>query len=69
MTRGLQSLLGRRETAQTAEERLYTASQAQLIWWRFRRHKLAIVGASVLTVLYALASTRRVSHVRLLCMG
>jgi len=55
MTRGLQSLLGRRETAQTAEERLYTASQAQLIWWRFRRHKLAIVGASVLTVLYALA--------------
>ncbi|MGD2157678.1 MAG: ABC transporter permease [Anaerolineales bacterium] len=31
---------------------LYTASQGQLIWRRFRRHKLAIVSAPLLLVLY-----------------
>ena len=37
------------------EQRVYTATQSQLIWWRFRRHKLAIIGTSVLGVLYVLA--------------
>jgi peptide/nickel transport system permease protein len=38
-----------------AEERIYTASQWQLMWWRFRRHKMAIVCAVVLILLYAIA--------------
>jgi len=37
------------------EQRVYTATQAQLIWWRFRRHKLAMVGGTILAVLYLLA--------------
>ena len=34
----------------------YTASQWQLIWWRFRRHKLAMIGAAVLGFLIILAA-------------
>jgi peptide/nickel transport system permease protein len=33
----------------------YTASQWQLVWWRFRRHRMAMVGAAVL-LLMALAA-------------
>ncbi|MFW5681092.1 MAG: ABC transporter permease [Pseudomonadota bacterium] len=37
----------------TAEqERFYTASQWQLVWWRFRRHRLAVVSFWFLLVLY-----------------
>jgi len=34
----------------------YTASQWQLVWWRFRRHKLAMVGAVVLVVMALLGA-------------
>jgi len=37
------------------EDSIYYASQWQLIWWKFRRHKLAIVGGIVLFLLYILA--------------
>ena len=37
------------------EERYYVASQWQLIWWKFRKHKMAMVGAPVLGFLYFLA--------------
>ena len=30
----------------------YMASQWKLMWWRFRRHKLAIIGTSVVLLLY-----------------
>ncbi len=36
-----------------ARERFYTASQWQLLWWRFRRHRLALVSLWFLGVLYA----------------
>lgn len=36
----------------SAEERYYLASQWQMMWHKFRRHKLAIVGGVVLLVLY-----------------
>ena len=39
----------------SAEERYYLASQWQLMWHKFRRHKLAIVGGAVLAVLYLMA--------------
>lgn len=35
-----------------SEERIYVASQWQLMWWRFRKHKLAIVSAFVVAALY-----------------
>jgi peptide/nickel transport system permease protein len=36
-------------------ERLFTASQWQLMWWRFTRHKLAVISMVVLIVAYAVA--------------
>ena len=39
----------------SAEERYYLASQWQLMWQKFRRHKLALIGAAVLAVLYLAA--------------
>ena len=37
------------------EEKVFVASQWRLMWWRFRRHKLAIGGSVVLAMLYFLA--------------
>jgi peptide/nickel transport system permease protein len=34
------------------EERIYVASQWQLMWWRFRKHRLAIVAGVVILVFY-----------------
>ena len=37
----------------TAEqERYYMASQWQMMWWKFRRHRLAVVSGAVLAVFY-----------------
>ena len=38
-----------------AEERVYVATPMQLAWWRFRKHKLAIVSAVVLALFYLAA--------------
>jgi peptide/nickel transport system permease protein len=35
-----------------AKERIYVASQWQLMWWRFRKHKPALGGGAVLIVIY-----------------
>ncbi|MGH9245879.1 MAG: ABC transporter permease [Acidimicrobiales bacterium] len=40
-----------------AEERVSVASQRTLMWWRFRRHKLAIVGGVVILLFYFVALT------------
>lgn len=37
----------------SAHERIYTATQWQLMWWRFRKHKLALVSIVVLVLLYS----------------
>jgi peptide/nickel transport system permease protein len=37
------------------DERIYVASQTQLIWWRFRKHKLAVISTIFLLVLYLVA--------------
>jgi peptide/nickel transport system permease protein len=41
--------------AESYQERLYTASQWVLIWHRFRRHRLAMIGGVVLLIMYTLA--------------
>ena len=41
--------------SEIAEERAYVASQWQLIWWRFRKHKLAMYAGVVLIFFYLLA--------------
>ncbi|MGQ0653631.1 MAG: ABC transporter permease [Betaproteobacteria bacterium] len=35
------------------QERFYRASQWQIMWWKFRRHKIAVVAAAILLALYA----------------
>jgi peptide/nickel transport system permease protein len=37
------------------EERISVATQRQLIWWRFRKHKLALVGGVVVLMFYLVA--------------
>ncbi len=39
----------------TLEERIYLASQWQLMWWKFRKHKLAYLSLWVLIVLYIIS--------------
>lgn len=36
-----------------AQERIYLASQWQLMWWKFKRHRLAVVALVFLCALYA----------------
>ncbi len=38
-----------------AEERVAVATQWQLMWWRFRKHKLAVGGTIVLALFYVVA--------------
>ncbi len=44
-----------KEETVSAEEKYYTASQWQLMWRKFKKHKLAIFGMIVLVVFYVLA--------------
>ena len=37
-----------------SQERVYRASQLRLMWWKFRRHRLALVSAVFLVTLYAM---------------
>jgi peptide/nickel transport system permease protein len=39
----------------TAEERMYLASQWELMWRKFKKHKLAIISGAILIVLYIVA--------------
>lgn len=38
------------EQAEQEKLRYYTANQWQLVWWRFRRNKLALIGAATLSI-------------------
>jgi peptide/nickel transport system permease protein len=42
-------------TQELQEERISVASQRQLIWWRFRKHKLAVAGGIVVLLFYLVA--------------
>src|SRR5512136_1129849 len=41
--------------ATVEEERIAVATQWQLMWWRFRKHRLAMAGGIVLIVFYLMA--------------
>ena len=38
-----------------AEIKYYTASQFQLMWWKFRKHKLALIGSAILGIFFIIA--------------
>ena len=44
-----------RSDAQARRERFYLASHYQLMWWRFKKHRLALVGSAILLVMYLAA--------------
>lgn len=37
------------------EDQIFVASQWQLMWWRFRKHRLAIIGTTVVAIFYFFA--------------
>jgi peptide/nickel transport system permease protein len=43
------------ETGIVAEDKIAVATQWQLMWWRFRKHRLAAVGTIVLILFYVVA--------------
>ncbi|NOZ27670.1 MAG: ABC transporter permease [Chloroflexi bacterium] len=43
------------EPAQQKEATVYVASQWQLMWWKFRKHKLAMIGGTVTIIIYLVA--------------
>ena len=43
------------ETRSLAEQRIAVATQWQLMWWRFRKHKLALGGTVILVLFYIVA--------------
>ena len=45
------------EQISAEEEKFYIASQRQLIWRRFRRHRVAVISMAILCVMYFLAFT------------
>ena len=48
------------EIAGLEEERVSVATQWQLMWWRFRRHKLAMVGTVIVLLFYMVVALRPV---------
>jgi peptide/nickel transport system permease protein len=40
---------------QEAENRYYTASQFQLMWWKFKKHRLALIGTIILAIFVFIA--------------
>ena len=51
----LEGALTQAAEASRNEERIYAASQWQLMWWRLRRHKLAMIAGITLIVFYSVA--------------
>lgn len=41
------------ETLTPAQERFYSASQWQIMWWKFKRHRVALISGAILLVIYA----------------
>ncbi|CAN1542116.1 DppC ABC-type dipeptide/oligopeptide/nickel transport systems, permease components [Rhabdaerophilaceae bacterium] len=43
------------EALTPAQQRVYLASQWQLMWWKFKRHRLAVISGAVLIAIYTMA--------------
>jgi peptide/nickel transport system permease protein len=39
----------------TGEDKIYVATQWQLMWWKFRKHKMAMISGVVIIILYLVA--------------
>jgi len=52
LAKGLKRSFQTSSTETTKTERRFYASQEQLIWWHFKKHKLALMGTAVLSIFY-----------------
>lgn len=52
---GVQSVPEAQLQSGVPEDRVFVASQWQLMWWRFRKHRLAMVGSAVIALFYLVA--------------
>jgi len=43
------------EAGKTEDERIFVATQWQLIWWKFRKHKMAMVSGVIIILFYLVA--------------
>ena len=43
------------EETHKTENSVYVASQWRLVWWKFKRHRLAMIGLTIVVVLYLIA--------------
>jgi len=50
----MSALNGKTAEQDRAAERLFVASQWKLIWWKFRKHRLAMVGGPVILLMYSI---------------
>jgi peptide/nickel transport system permease protein len=41
------------ETLTPEQEQFYSASQWQIMWWKFRRHRIALISGIILLIIYA----------------
>jgi peptide/nickel transport system permease protein len=48
-------MLKKKKEGINAEEKFYIASQWQLMWRKFKKHKLAIFGGAILAIFYIVA--------------
>jgi len=55
-TEGPIDIIGEEKQITAEEERLYVATPGQLMWWKFRRHKMALVGGAILILFYLVAA-------------
>jgi len=51
MTTNLEEVVARSEE----EEKIFVATQWQLMWWKFRKHKMAMIGGAIIIILYVVA--------------
>lgn len=51
MTTTLEEVVARSEE----EEKIFVATQWQLMWWKFRKHKMAMIGGAIIIILYVVA--------------
>ena len=45
-------ITGKNRPDSIEKKRFYMASQWQLMWWKFRRHKLAVIAGTFLLLVY-----------------
>jgi peptide/nickel transport system permease protein len=53
-TRELEGRVKKRQRALGETERIFVASQWQLMWWKFIKHKPAIIGGAIIILLYVI---------------